>query len=676
MKDKFPERIDSTLSAISNDSTMRVGVDRMMKRASEFATPMAAKLTGIYLNPISRDKYDSALDIAWEETKLPSSHSEIVVGAGLHAAIYCAIRVKEGHPKPLVIEEKKRAGGAFAVSRDPSFYLNSRNRPGSGGTPGREESLNFLPGALVQPADLSGAEYQTNSSVAFAIRSTLAMYAKVVTGRKVVSYEEDGVVLDDGKKIYAGRVICAVGLGRSTAPPVTDGKKMMDAMQFFEMLDRPSPFEGLKRVAVIGAGDSGKTVVEALIGQGPIPDYSVASLDYVEKIDWYGVPSSCLGREQWQNNNRSRYQGIARAMRPFGELNAGRVQPREARASFFSIGYAGAYVDGARYDLVVWAGGFREEDGKGDRNNYEVKGRYVASKSGEGGGILSIGPGANLPQETEPNVEGSNIPENTVAVFRYADRTATLAMELGAVEVPPKPKFVPPSVRVKIVGPTSSEGFRVGDKLTLKNSTLFARVLRIDSRGVFCQVSGEGDRYLAPAKVWNLFERPKAPTKLTKRFVWTGLVRRPKRGETYLKRFDESTSFKASGDRSFDAWILRLKKNQPIENEVIPQEGTADEVEKKVIKKVKPKKKAKKSRNVRGYDGKLFTVGDIIAKKKTGGFRDNIYVGTRARVLEVKGPAKKSPRVKVRQTSDSRLTFTLQRTTDWKKVEPQNKKKV
>lgn len=434
MSERFPDQIRSALSTIAEDSTMNDGVLAMAARASEFPSAMAAKLTGIFLNPLSLACFDLALDSYWQMDKsIPQTSSEVVVGGGLHAAIYCSVRVAEGHPKPLVIEAQERVGGVFAISRDPSFFLNSRNRPGGPGIPGREESLNFLPGAPVQPADLSGDEYQTNASLAFAIRSALALNAKVLVGHKVVAANSSSVTLDNGRVIKTPRVIYATGLGESTAPPEMDGKHMVDAMGFFSMLDKPFPFQGIRRVAVIGCGDSGKTVIEALIGQGPKSGFSVASLDYVEKIDWYGVPESCLGQDLWKENNRSRYQGIAREIGKRigkGRLDGGRINPLERKPTNFSVGFDGAYVDGARYDLVVWAGGFKPRD-ISDTTEYKTRGRTVA-RMGESG-VFIVGPAAQLSQEQEPMNESGSVPENTVALFRYADRTAAFAMDLPAL---------------------------------------------------------------------------------------------------------------------------------------------------------------------------------------------------------------------------------------------------
>lgn len=441
---RLPKSVEEALSEITSDPTMNDGVTAMLERAVEFETRMAAKLTGVYLNPFAVARFDAALDEAWAAGSVPKEAPEIVIGSGLHAAIYCAVRVRSGFPKPLVIDRAQRAGGAFAVSRFPSLFLNSRNRPGRLGIPGREEALNVIPAAPVQPADLSGAEYQTNTALAFSVRSSLALNARVVLGHKVMDADSNGVTLDDGRRISTTRVVWATGLGEPVLPPEADGERLIHYMDFLAMLDQPFPFRGLNRVAVVGAGDSGKTAIEALIGQGPSCRWSVPSLDYVERIDWYGVERRCRTKEGWEKNNRSRYAGIGRALPLADEegepTGPSRVTPLMDRAEAISVGFEGATVNGRVYDLVIWAGGFKNFDVEG-MVEYTAGGRAVARMIEPN--VFVVGPAAQLPPVEEADEAGS-VPENSAALFRYADRTAAFAMGLPQFAlIPPDPDPVP-----------------------------------------------------------------------------------------------------------------------------------------------------------------------------------------------------------------------------------------
>lgn len=497
MADRPPGRVSSVLTELATDPTTNDGMTAMMERASEFDSQLAAKLTGVALNPQARRRFEDTLDEMWATTGVPKESPEVIIGGGLHASIYAAVRVAQGHPKPLVLEAKDRAGGAFAVSRNDTFFLNSRNRPGELGTPGREEALNVLPGAPVQPADLSGQEYQPNSALAFSIRAALAMNAKVITGKRVTDANSTSVVLDDGKRVKTTRVIYATGLGEPRLPNEQDGKHLIDYMEFLAMLDKPFPFQGVKRVAVVGTGDSARTVIEALTGQGPNPGWTVASLDYIEQVDWYGLTAEQSTRQGWESCNRSRYKGIGRVLpREFG--GKAQVRPINERASNTAIGYDGAYVDGARYDLVIWAAGFDAMDVDG-MVEYSTGGRPVARMLESG--VFVVGPASQLSVQPETNEASTQIPENSAALFRYADRTAAFAMHLpsfslGSVtETQPVPAAKPKPKKVKRVKLNKSdpENWRPGDRLRYDGGSKTATVRSVSGQGEYLSVRIENE---------------------------------------------------------------------------------------------------------------------------------------------------------------------------------------
>src|SRR5262249_3080466 len=154
-----------------------------------------------------------------------------------HAAVYAAIRVLCGYPRPLVLERDARAGGAFAMTTRPTFYLNSRNRAGSAGLAGDQgASLNYLPGAPIQAANVSMAEYQTNTDMAFVIRLALAQFADVVTNANVLSVSRDGagveIEIADRDPLPAGRVIDARGLGDPNDQDVANATTILTFGQF------------------------------------------------------------------------------------------------------------------------------------------------------------------------------------------------------------------------------------------------------------------------------------------------------------------------------------------------------------------------------------------------------------------------------------------------------------
>lgn len=423
----------------------------MLERKGEFMNPLTPKLVAIASSPDARREFDDALDEMWASTRTRDV-DEIIVGGGFHAAVYCAIRVQQGHPRPLVIDASPHPGGAFAVSRGPAFYLNSRNRPGNLGIPGTEGALNVIPGAPVQPSDLSGDEYQRNSDVAFCVRATLAMCGDVLAGRAVAVVEEgfDGqslrryrLTLDNGDIKYADRVVFATGIGEETkfAGAVRDNERVMYSREFMAMMDRPFPLRGMGRVAVVGCGDSGRVVIEALTGQGPTTGMSVASLDYPDVIDWYGLAEIAVTRESWERCNRSRYRGIGRLLpRDDGSDAAqSRVTPR-LNAQILGGGFQCAYVDETPYDYVVVCTGYAMDgfsdivpDGWSIESHLE--GNRPVARRFNGEDVWFIGPAAQLDLNQQEKASfGKAIKENSTALFRYASRTATLA---ASIEAPP-----------------------------------------------------------------------------------------------------------------------------------------------------------------------------------------------------------------------------------------------
>lgn len=408
---------------------------------------------------------------------------ELIVGGGYHAAIYAAM-VHRLTGRKVVVLERERLGGILAVSPEPVFYLNSRNRAGALGAPGTGLSLNTIPGGVVQPADLNGKEYQSNAEFAFAIRASLGLYGR--PARLSVSTIEGSATRSKGKyfvggrpanssvflAIYANRVIVATGVGEPRLLPVYRGGSRIVAPaeavftfpEFMALVgDRGNvfPLRGWKRVAVIGAGNSGDAVIETLMGQGPSAN-APASLDTVERVTWWG--QSCVTREDFEKSGpggaRSRYAGIGRFMPRADEPNYFyRVDPRPSKVRGIAVDGRGLRVIyGADrsfseyYDHIVICAGVvnRVNDlirssvddsltGPG-ASTYPFREELVRDDDGTpiarkvmNAEVYKIGPCAELPvtaseQEAVPAL--AKIPVNSAAAFRYAGRTERLAMKL------------------------------------------------------------------------------------------------------------------------------------------------------------------------------------------------------------------------------------------------------
>jgi len=320
------EQIQSLLTSLALTPAASQGLQAIKQRESEFAHPWQAQLTGIALDPNGRAAAEQALDAYWADEQrqqdllTSAGRQEVIIGSGFHAAVYAAGRVLSGYPKPLVLERGDRAGGTFATTARPTFYLNSRNRAGGAGLAGDlGASLNYLPGAPIQAANLSMTEYQTNTDMAFVIRLALAQYADVVTGATVDSVFPDGsratIEIDRRPTVTAGRVIDARGLGDPIGQPGAGTTTVLTFPQFLQRMAGMWPLRGVRRVAVIGGGDSAKCAVESCLGLAPQPFMAAAALDSVDRVDLYAedLPDSC---DAWQREMRGRYQAIGRHLRP------------------------------------------------------------------------------------------------------------------------------------------------------------------------------------------------------------------------------------------------------------------------------------------------------------------------------------------------------------------------
>lgn len=440
-------QIESVLTAVALRQAASEGLRAMKERESEFSNPLSAKLTGIALDPQGRDIADQVLDAYWsdearKQDTLNSSRTdrEVVIGSGFHAAVYAAVRVLSGHPKPLVLERSERAGGTFAMTTRAAFHLNSRNRAGYGGLAGdRRASLNYLPGALIQAANVSMAEYQTNTDMAFVIRLALAQFADVVTQATVRSVvrDQEGVEIGiEGRDtFFAGRVIDARGLGDPGDQDAANGTTILTFPQFMQRMATAWPLRGVRRVAVVGGGDSAKCAVESCLGIAPQPFMAAAALDSVDRIDWYSdeLPTTCDG---WQQNIRGRYQAIGRYLRP-DRLGVRRLTVVGRRARPVALPGMGL-IEGRTYDIVVLCTGNRESSIDGldfeSFDEYPISGADVVARQHDTLPAFRIGPHARLPftrQEREDGV--ADIPANAVSMFRTANKTAALAATLRAV---------------------------------------------------------------------------------------------------------------------------------------------------------------------------------------------------------------------------------------------------
>jgi hypothetical protein len=415
--------------------------------------------------PKRRAMIDDAIDKDAARLVQPVRDQEVtVIGGGLQAAIFCAAYWKATGKKPMVLEQRPRLGGVFALSKGPAFYLNSRNRPEGGEPgPGKPGPLNTIGGAI-ELADISGAEYPPQDDLAFVIRLTLALYSTPITNARV------GLVTDrdlDGmhavRFTYKGlsfvfrskNLIFATGVGEPELP-FSNGTTFEAFLLQTDRTDYPISRWG-DRVAVIGAGDSGSCTVEYLLGQGPTTKYDTASSAFPQRIVWFG--QSCTTREQYMEGARSRYAGIGRYMPRVGDPGyfarvipkpkALRVAMDDKRERLLVLYREGGVVGdpiSEQFDSVIVCAGYRDTSEFALVPELRVRRRDVVQVDGVPCGtrcvntnIYSIGPCAGLPVtdgETSENSFLAKVPQNSVALFRYNRKTQLLAEHLAASAPP------------------------------------------------------------------------------------------------------------------------------------------------------------------------------------------------------------------------------------------------
>jgi hypothetical protein len=440
----LPEYLRVTLSQINADDRLNEGITAMRARMRD---RLQADLVGAAIVPEARAILERAMRAHWEVERAKNAgmasatKAEVVIGGGYHAAVYCAVRHAMGGEPPLVIEENDAPGGnSFGCTLKPSFWANSRNRAGDANVPGEDGGLNTIPGALVQPSMLSSAEFQSNADIAFCIRLALAMYGKVAVGKRAVAANQTNgdigpsarttiTVEGDERRadIRARRLIVATGPGKERKPGNAN-EHVLTFTEFMQRMTRRFPLEGIRRVAVIGSGDGGKCAIEALFGMGPAEHWSVAHLDQIERCDWYcQLPNTC---EAFRDTTRTRYKRIS-ALLPNqnrGVNGRSRLNIITSNSSAVGTTYGAATVDGRRYDLVVYCGGYEPIRG-GNRGAIVVGGRAVAVRTAfSGAQTYAVGPAAGLDwDETDAGKPWQALNENKIAMWRLGPFTAALA---------------------------------------------------------------------------------------------------------------------------------------------------------------------------------------------------------------------------------------------------------
>lgn len=375
--------------------------------------------------PDARQKWEYALDM-YRGPGLPSDKT-IIVGSGIHAAIYAA----RAPGSKLVLDAAPVYGGIMGASRGkPAFYLNSRSRPGDG-KPGERRGLNFMPGCVVEPNNISGLEYPTNADVSFCVRTSLALTCSIREINDVNRITKLNDNYYDCSGYNCKRVIIATGLGRSNVayPRLVSQATYLTFKDFLNMWGRKTvPMQAFARkdVIVIGAGDSGKVVVEALLGMGPNFGGGNVTNHFVRRIFWYGQQSEY--REEFEACERSRYHGIGRHFPRLKDPSADYriyARPEKFTPEAPELGSGSIVIDCTGFkERGIEYNGFPSTELRPIKDGNVIVAQQVGNEE-----VYLVGPVMNLdPQPREQQIKAlRQIDQNAVGIFRYAARTASFA---------------------------------------------------------------------------------------------------------------------------------------------------------------------------------------------------------------------------------------------------------
>lgn len=305
-------------------------------------------------------------------------YDTVIIGAGPHAAaLVQEFTDLDPRRRILVVDAASRPGGTFA-DVGPVFALNSTNREDTGGQAnvGRGQSggskgdgnLNAVANLIGIP-DFGGLKwplagdlgYVTTLAVEYSSADILLNTRVLAIGpfeSGLMSLQLDGV----SPKVAAGQVVLATGIGkpafflpnaenarRQLETPATQAGKPPPIMGFGEFVKRinadlrnnlnPMANYANKRILVVGAGDSGKVLIEWLAGLGPDSrSYGGAQIGAPKEIVWSGV--DFLTCQQFLERARARYSPIAQA------LNSATVALAPLKVTSFRADQTKVVIDG------------------------------------------------------------------------------------------------------------------------------------------------------------------------------------------------------------------------------------------------------------------------------------------------------------------------------------------
>lgn len=359
---------------------------------------------------------------------------EVIIGGGVHAAIYAATRGRMGKVQPMILERSGAYGGPFG--RLSNFMLNSQtfsNAEAFKSGPARipfntpSESQNYFPNFRRQVWDIAYREYPDSQDIARVVENAIMNYSESYRYCDIEwEISEDDIRLyqkGTGNRIQGrpSRLIIATGL-KMPEPKYTVGPQTVISADLF----LSAPFVPDGRIAIVGGGDTANIVAEYLLGMSP----TVLAEMPPAQFDWYGGSDMPVTKEEFISTRTGRYMGLARHF-PESRKN-GVINPIRRKGIISQIGDY-ALVNFERYNLVIDATGYKPDPAI-DRYDYETlyseMGDPMAVVHGENPNVYAIGtcaPVSNRQIQYSTKAEGA-----LVSIYSEAQLTTRFAGEIDA----------------------------------------------------------------------------------------------------------------------------------------------------------------------------------------------------------------------------------------------------
>jgi|GEM_PF-6686998 len=279
---------------------------------------------------------DALIDLVSRESSvdLNQEFDLIFVGASLaETTAQMRLNQYENHNLKVLTLEKTDTVAPLYSQAGQFFYLSSSARDSQDG---RFQKLmgevNQIPNSPLNLSDISFTRFPIGSDLGHLITLVRGFFSKnpILFGAEVVGVDRRPdkkirVLLQDGRVITTKKLIFSSGMGeekthfgnnlsRLLKTEATKDKPRVEtflgAAKRSALVDHPFEDYVDKKIAVIGAGNGGNTVVSWLLRLGPEKSYArdPVSLGYPDKIVWYG--QRCQNCIAYTSSNSAQYANV------------------------------------------------------------------------------------------------------------------------------------------------------------------------------------------------------------------------------------------------------------------------------------------------------------------------------------------------------------------------------